>query len=112
MGHIRHVEGWAADRASHWSQPVDLGGVGTSFRWVREWVEGVSECWVTVFFCRGNGDFPRTPRPGRAAALDLAEGVKGWPADRASLCSQPVGLGGVGRNFLWGRAWVGRAPDH
>ncbi|MFZ4641189.1 MAG: hypothetical protein ACOYMP_12410 [Nodosilinea sp.] len=36
---------------------------------------------------------PGPPRPGRAAALDLAEGVKRWVADRASPCSQSVDPG-------------------
>ncbi|MFZ4639207.1 MAG: hypothetical protein ACOYMP_02230, partial [Nodosilinea sp.] len=32
--------------------------------------------------------------------------------DRASHWSQPVDLGGVGRNFLWVRESVARTPDH
>ena len=45
---------------------------------------------------------PGPPRPGRAAALDLAEGVKGWAADRASLCSQLVDLGKAGEiDYRW-----------
>ncbi len=64
------------------------------------------------FLAGGMAISPGPPRPGRAAALDLAEGVKGWAADRASLCSQPVGLGGVGRDFLWVRALAERTPDH
>ena len=77
MGHIRHVEGWAADRASHWSQPVDLGGVGTSFRWVREWVEGVSECWVTVFFAGGMAISPGPLAQGVPPPWTSRKGLKG-----------------------------------
>ncbi|XGB41349.1 MAG: hypothetical protein LVS60_13715 [Nodosilinea sp. LVE1205-7] len=44
---------------------------------------------------------PGPPRPGRSAALDPTEGVKGWAVDCATLCSQLVGLGegatGAGR---------------
>jgi hypothetical protein len=59
-----------------------------------------------------------SPGPGRAAA---AEGVKGWVADLAWLCSQPVDLGegatGAGRRadrevYLRVRESVARAPDH
>ena len=61
---------------------------------------------------------PGPPRPGRAAA---AEGVKGWVADRASLCSQLVDLGegatGAGRKadrevYLRVRELVARASDY
>ncbi|XGB42576.1 MAG: hypothetical protein LVS60_01550 [Nodosilinea sp. LVE1205-7] len=44
---------------------------------------------------------PGPPCSGRRNALNPTEGVKGWGADRASLCSQLVGLGegatGAGR---------------
>ncbi|XGB41064.1 MAG: hypothetical protein LVS60_15280 [Nodosilinea sp. LVE1205-7] len=55
---------------------------------------------------------PGPPRPGRSAALDPTEGVKGWVADRASLCSQPVDPGCLRSNFLIVRESVERASDH
>jgi hypothetical protein len=55
---------------------------------------------------------PGPPRPGRSAALDLAEWwIGGW-ADRASLCSQLVDPGCLDRNFLRVKESVARAPDH
>ncbi|XGB41727.1 MAG: hypothetical protein LVS60_16005 [Nodosilinea sp. LVE1205-7] len=55
---------------------------------------------------------PGPPRPGRSAALDPTEGVKGWAADRASLCSQLVDLCCLRSNFLMVRESVKRASDH
>ncbi|XGB41650.1 MAG: hypothetical protein LVS60_15545 [Nodosilinea sp. LVE1205-7] len=52
-----------------------------------------------------------SPGPGRAAALDPTEGVKGWAADRASLWSQLVDLGCLRSSFLWVKICVLRAPD-
>ncbi len=48
---------------------------------------------MTISFAGGISVSPGPPRPGRSAALDLAEGwIGGW-ADLASLCSQLVDLG-------------------
>ncbi|XGB43553.1 MAG: hypothetical protein LVS60_07475 [Nodosilinea sp. LVE1205-7] len=64
---------------------------------------------------------PGPPRPGRSAALDPTEGVKGWVADCASHWSQLVGLGegatGAGRRadrevYLRVRELVARASDY